>query len=146
MDILHMFPSSFLRSHRRTRHITRMNKPKNSSSATSGSSAIGTAKKVSAPSRTTDGGWRCTEMREVDLRKLRESVLISKNKGDAILPDQEVIPHPPEGFRVMFFAFVVRGLSLPTHFVGFFFSMGFSFIICRPIVPLHLACFITLCE
>src|SRR3954464_14442951 len=77
-----------------------------------------------------------------------ESVLISKNKGNTILLNQEVIPCPPEAFRVMFYAFVVRGLSLPAHefLCGLIFLYGLQLHQLLPNSLLHIACFIMLCE
>jgi hypothetical protein len=43
----------------------------------------------------------------------------------------KIIPRPPVGFRVLFLAFLLRGLSLPLILssVVFFSHMGFSFTI-----------------
>jgi hypothetical protein len=35
--------------------------------------------------------------------------------AEVAIPDDEVIPRPNEGFRVMFLSFLLCGLSLPAH-------------------------------
>src|SRR3954467_13297286 len=106
------FPSFFLRFHRRRRRSA-MVKPKKSSSAV-GTSAVG-GKKGTTATRVTDGGWRRSETRESDLRKLREWGLIPQDREAVKLPGNEVIPRPPAGYRVMFLAFVMRVFSFPFH-------------------------------
>src|SRR3954468_13298775 len=106
------FPSSLLRFYRRC-HRSAMGKPKKSSSA-DGTSATG-GKKGATTTRVTDGGWRRSETRESDLRKLRERGLIPQDREAVRLPGNEVILRPPAGYRVMFLAFVIRGFSFPVH-------------------------------
>src|SRR3954469_11490392 len=77
------FPSSLLRSHRR-RCLTAMGKPKKSSSAAGTSTAGGN--KGATATRVTDGGWRRSETRESDLRKLRERGLIPQDREAVRLP------------------------------------------------------------
>src|SRR4051812_27993310 len=90
-----------------------MGKTKKSSSAV-GTSAAG-GKKSTTAARVTDGGWRRSETRESDLRKLRERSLIPQDTTAVRLPGNEVIPRPPSGYRVMFVAFMIRGFSFPVH-------------------------------
>jgi hypothetical protein len=62
-----------------------------------------------------------------ELNKARMEGLVS-NDDEVIFPSTERIPKPRDGFRVMFLAFLLRGLSLPAHeFVGFFLFMVCSF-------------------
>jgi hypothetical protein len=63
-------------------------------------------------------------------------------------PSTERIPKPPSGFQVMFFAFLLRDLSLPAHeFIhGLLFMYGVQLHQLTPNLILHIACFITLCE
>ena len=123
-----------------------MGKPKKSSSAV-GTSAAG-GKKGAAAARVTDGGWRRSETRESDLRKLRERGLIPQDREAVKLPGNEVIPRPPSGYRVMFLAFVMRGFSFPVHdfLRGLLFFYGIQLHHLSPNSLLHIACFITLCE
>ena len=111
-----------------------MGKTKESSSAV-GTSAAG-GKKGTATARVTDGGWRRSETRESDLRKLRERGLIPQDTTAVKLPGNEVIPRPPSGYRVMFLAFVMRGFLFQstTSSVDCSFSMASSFIIFHPIL------------
>jgi hypothetical protein len=49
-----------------------------------------------------------------DLTKAQIDGLIAD--GDQVIfPSTERIPKPPSGYRVMFFAFLLRGLSFPAH-------------------------------
>src|SRR4051812_12894261 len=139
------FPSSLLRSHRRRRRSA-MGKPKKSSSAV-GTSAAG-GKKGATTTRVTDGGWRRSETRESDLRKLRKRGLIPQDREAVRLPGNKVIPRPPAGYRVMFLAFVIRGVSFPVHnfLCGLLFLYGIQLHHLSPNSLLHIACFITFCE
>jgi hypothetical protein len=73
--------------------------------------------------------WVPSVFTQKDLNKARADGLIS-DEDQVIFPSTERIPKPRDGFRVMFFAFLLRGLSLlPTSsFVGFFLFMVCSFI------------------
>jgi hypothetical protein len=48
------------------------------------------------------------------LEKAQADGLIS-NDDKVIFPSTERIPKPRDSFRVMFFAYLLRGLSLPAH-------------------------------
>jgi hypothetical protein len=65
-----------------------------------------------------------------------------------IFPGDEAVPAPPVGYWVMFLAFLLRGLSLPTHefLRGLLFVYGVQLHQLMPNSLLHIACFITLCE
>jgi hypothetical protein len=67
---------------------------------------------------------------------------------DIVFPRDEAIPSPPAGFRVMFLAFLFRGLSLPAHefLRGLLFVYGVQLHQLMPNSLLHIACFITLFE
>jgi hypothetical protein len=60
----------------------------------------------------------------------------------------EVVPTSPAGYRVMFLAFLLCGLSLPAHefLCGLLFVYGRQLHQLTPNYLLHIACFITLCE
>src|SRR3954467_3839021 len=124
-----------------------MAKPKKTTAGAGSSTAAG-GKKVATTAHAMEGRWKRTEMRDGDLRKLRDSGLIPQNKEDAILPGDEVIPRPPQGFRVMFYAFVIRGFSFPVHdfLRGLLFLYGIQLHHLSPNSLLHIAYFITFCE
>jgi hypothetical protein len=73
--------------------------------------------------------WVSSIFQQKDLDKAYADGLISAD-DQVIFPSTERIPKPHSGFRVMFFAFLLRGLSLslPTSsFVGFSLFMVYSF-------------------
>jgi hypothetical protein len=82
-----------------------------------------------------------------DLNKARTEGLVS-NDDEVIFPSAKWIPKPRDGFRVMFLAFLLHGLSLPAHefLRGFLFVYGVQLHQLTPNFILHIACFITLCE
>jgi hypothetical protein len=82
-----------------------------------------------------------------DLDKAQADGLISDD-DQVIFPSTEQIPKPQSGFRVMFFAFLLRGLSLPAHefLRGLLFVYGVQLHQLTPNSILHIACFITLCD
>jgi hypothetical protein len=58
--------------------------------------------------------WVPSEFKQTDLTKAQADGLIAD--GDQVIfPSTERIPKPPSGFRVMFLAFLLCGLSLPAH-------------------------------
>jgi hypothetical protein len=91
--------------------------------------------------------WVPTEFKQTDLNKALADGLITD--GDQVIfPSTERIPKPPSGFRVMFLAFLLRGLSFPAHefLRGLLFVYGVQLHQLTPNSILHIACFITLCE
>jgi hypothetical protein len=91
--------------------------------------------------------WVPSVFTQKDLEKARADGLISDD-DQVIFPSTERIPKPRDGFRVMFFAFLLRGLSLPTHefLRGLLFVYGVQLHQLTPNSLLHIACFVTLCE
>jgi hypothetical protein len=88
-----------------------------------------------------------SEFGQTDLTKAQKDGIIAK--GDQVIfPSTECIPRPPSGYRVMFLAFLFRGLSLPAHefLRGLLFVYGVQLHQLTPNSILHIACFITLCE
>jgi hypothetical protein len=63
-------------------------------------------------------------------------------------PSTERIPKPPSDYRVMFLAFLLRGLSFPAHefLYGLLFVYGVELHQLTPNSILHIACFVTLRE
>jgi hypothetical protein len=91
--------------------------------------------------------WVPSEFGKTDLTKAQKDGFIAR--GDQVIfPSSERIPKPPSGYRVMFLAFLLRGLSLPAHefLRGLLFVYGVQLYQLTPNSILHIAYFITLCE
>jgi hypothetical protein len=91
--------------------------------------------------------WVPSEFSQTDLTKAQTDDLIAD--GDQVIfPSTERIPKPPSGYRVIFFAFLLRGLSFSAHkfLRGLLFVYGVQLHQLTPNSILHIACFITLCE
>jgi hypothetical protein len=58
--------------------------------------------------------WVPSVFTQKELNKARTDGLVSDD-DEIIFPSTERIPKPRDGFQVMFLAFLLRGLSLPTH-------------------------------
>jgi hypothetical protein len=91
--------------------------------------------------------WVPSDFKQKDLTKAQADGLISDD-DQVIFPSTERIPKPPSGFRVMFLAFLLRGLSFLAHefLRGLLFVYGVQLHQLTPNSILHIACFITLCE
>jgi hypothetical protein len=88
-----------------------------------------------------------SEFSQTNLTKAQTDGLIAD--GDQVIfPSIERIPKPPSGFRVMFLAFLLRGLSFPAHdfLRGLLFVYGVQLHQLTANSILHIACFVTLCE
>jgi hypothetical protein len=58
--------------------------------------------------------WVPSEFSQSYLTKAQKEGLIAE--GDQVIfPSTKCIPKPPSGYRVMFLAFLLRGLSFPIH-------------------------------
>jgi hypothetical protein len=91
--------------------------------------------------------WVTSAIMKKEVEKARMDGLISAQ--DSIkFPSTEQIPEPPSGYRVMFLAFLLHGLSLPAHefLRGLLFVYGVQLHQLTPNSLLHIACFVTLCE
>jgi hypothetical protein len=91
--------------------------------------------------------WVPLEFTQVDLAKAQKDGLITE--GDQVVfPITDRIPKPPSGYRVMFLAFLLRGLSFPAHefLRGLLFVYGMQLHQLTPNSILHIDCFVTLCE
>jgi hypothetical protein len=90
--------------------------------------------------------WVPSKFKQTDLTKAQADGLIAD--GDQVIfLSTERIPKPPSGFRVMFLAFLLRGLSFPAH--EFLRGLLFVYGVLHQLTPnsiLHIACFVTLCE
>jgi hypothetical protein len=102
------------------------------------------AKKKSGNAATS---WVPSEFEESDLLKAQRDGFLTRVE-QVLFPSNEHIPKPPSGYRVMFLAFLLHGLSLPAHefLHGLLFVYGVQLHQLTPNSILHIACFITLCE
>jgi hypothetical protein len=58
--------------------------------------------------------WVPSEFKQSDLTKAQENGFLAR--GDPVIfPSTERVPKPPSSYRVMFLAFLLRGLSFPAH-------------------------------
>jgi hypothetical protein len=91
--------------------------------------------------------WVPSEFKQKDPEKAQANGFIFAD-DQVTFPSTERIPKPPSGFWVMFFYFLLRGLSLPAHefLRGLLFIYGVQLHQLTPNSILHIACFITLCE
>ncbi|KAM0864835.1 hypothetical protein ACQ4PT_043664 [Festuca glaucescens] len=92
-------------------------------------------------------GWERSKFTSQEHRKLKKMGLITKDEVMQI-PGDEAIPNPPEGFRVIFSDFLVRGLFVPVHefLRGLLFIYGIQLYQLTLNSILHISIFITLCE
>jgi hypothetical protein len=58
--------------------------------------------------------WISSSFDEADLKKAKKEGFLPESAA-VIFPGDEAIPAPPAGYRVMFLAFLLYGLSLPAH-------------------------------
>jgi hypothetical protein len=91
--------------------------------------------------------WVPSSFDEPNLKKAKNEGFLPA-AAPVIFPDDEDVPKPPKGYRVMFFALLLCGLSLPAHefLCGLLFIYGVQLHQLTPNSILHIACFITLCE
>jgi hypothetical protein len=92
-------------------------------------------------------GWERSRFTSQDHRKLKKVGLLMNNEAIKF-PGDEAIPNPPEGYRVIFADFLIRGLSVPIHefLRGLLFVYGIQLYQLTPNSILHISIFITLCE
>jgi hypothetical protein len=107
------------------------------------------AKNKMAKGKTTNSAtsWVPSAFTQKELDKAKVDSLVSNNDS-IIFPSTERIPKPPSGYRVMFLAFLLRGLSLPAHefLRGLLYVYNVQLHQLTPNSILHIACFVTLCE
>jgi hypothetical protein len=91
--------------------------------------------------------WVPTEFKQTGLNKALADGLIADD-DHVVFPSTKRIPKPPSDYRVMFLAFLLGGLSFPTHefLRGLLFVYGVQLHQLTPNSILHIACFITLCK
>jgi hypothetical protein len=120
------------------------------SSTTAGAAAGIAAKKAKTADADppTIGNWVQTKVQEKELQSTEKIDILKNDPPETLAAGPEIIPRPPAGFRVIFLAFLLRGLSLPPHpfLRGLLFAYGIQLHDLNPNTILHIACFITLCE
>jgi hypothetical protein len=94
------------------------------------------------------GRWVQTKVGDKELSQAEKMGLLKNTLAESLAAGPEIIPRPPPGFRVIFIAFLLRGLSLPPHpfLRGLLFADGIQLHDLNPNSILHIACFITICE
>jgi hypothetical protein len=92
-------------------------------------------------------GWTAPTVTDADLTKAMKEGFLAASV-EITFPSIEIIPQPQPGYRVMFLAFLLHGLSLPAHkfLRGLLFVYGVQLHQLTPNSILHIACFITLSE
>jgi hypothetical protein len=122
---------------------------KRSSSATGATAGAATkkAKKADADASVV-GHWVQTKVGDKELSQAKKMSLLKNTPAESLAASPEIIPQPPPGFRVIFIAFLLRGLSLPPHpfLRGLPFAYGIQLHDLNPNMILHIACFIMLFE
>jgi hypothetical protein len=91
--------------------------------------------------------WVPSSFDDADLKKAKKEGFLPA-AAPIIFSHDEIVPKPPEGYRVMFLTFSLCSLSLPTHkfLRGLLFVYGMQLHQLTPNSILHIACFVTLCE
>jgi hypothetical protein len=103
------------------------------SSIATGAAGGATAKK--AKTADTDppavGNWVRTKIGDKELASAKKIGILKNDPSKTLAAGPEIIPRPPAGFRVIFLAFLLRGLSLPPILSSevFYLPTGFSFMI-----------------
>jgi hypothetical protein len=119
------------------------------------STVAGTAGSAAAKkAKTTDtdppavGNWVQTKIGDRKLASAEKIGFLKNDPAEVLVAGPEIIPQPPAGFRVLFLAFLLRGLSLPPHpfLRGLLFAYGIQLHDLNPNTILHIAYFITLCK
>jgi hypothetical protein len=89
---------------------------KRGSSAT-GATVGAAAKKAKIADADTSvvGNWVQTKVGDKELSQTEKMGLLKNTPAESLAAGPEIIPRPPPGFRVIFLAFLLRGLSLPPH-------------------------------
>jgi hypothetical protein len=61
------------------------------------------------------GNWVQTKFGDKELASAEKIGLLKNDLAEILVAGPEIIPRPPTGFRVIFLAFLLRGLSFPLH-------------------------------
>jgi hypothetical protein len=121
---------------------------RSSTAAGSGTGAAAKKAKTADADGSVVGRWVQTKVGDKELSQAEKMGLLKNTPGESLAAGPEIIPRPPPGFRVIFIAFLLRGLSFPPHpfLRGLLFAYGIQLHDLNPNTILHIACFITLCE
>jgi hypothetical protein len=123
--------------------------PKRGSTTTGAAVGAATKKtKIANADTPVVGNWVQTKVGDKELSQAEKVGLLKNTPAESLAAGPEIVPRPPPGFRVIFMAFLLRGLSLPPHpfLRGLLFAYGIQLHDLNPNTILHIACFITLCE
>jgi hypothetical protein len=119
-------------------------------STATGTTAGAAAKKAKTADADTSvvGNWVQTKVGDKELSHAKKMALLKNDLAESLAAGPEIVPRPPPGFRVIFIAFMLRGLSLPPHpfLRELLFAYGIQLHHLNPNTILHIACFITLYE
>jgi hypothetical protein len=119
-------------------------------STADGTTASAAAKKAKTADTDTSvvGNWVHTTIGDKELSHAEKVGLLKNDPVESLAAGPEIVPQPPPGFRVIFIAFMLRGLSLPLHpfLHGLLFAYGIQLHDLNPNTIPHIAYFITLCE
>jgi hypothetical protein len=99
--------------------------------STAASAAAGAAAKRAKTADTDTsvvGNWVQTKIGHKELSSAEKIGILKNDPAESLIAGPEIIPRLRPGFRVIFLAFMLRGLSLPRtlFFVAFSLRMGFS--------------------
>jgi hypothetical protein len=121
---------------------------RNSTAAGAAGGAAAKKAKTADADQSVVGHWVQTKIGDKELANAEKVGLLKNDPAEVLAAGLEIIPRPPAGFRVIFLAFLLRGLSLPPHPLlrGLLFAYGIQFHDLNPNTILHITCFITLCE
>jgi hypothetical protein len=61
------------------------------------------------------GNWVQTKTGDKELLNTEKIGILKNDPAESLIAGPEIIPRPPPGFRVIFLAFMLRGLYLPPH-------------------------------
>jgi hypothetical protein len=77
------------------------------------------------------GNWVQTKFLEKELQSAEKIGTLKNDLAEVLIAGPEIIPRPPVGFRVLFFAFLLQGFSFPVILssAGFSLPTRFSFTI-----------------
>jgi hypothetical protein len=94
------------------------------------------------------GNWVPTKMGSKKMSAAEKIGLLKNEPAESLAAGPEIVPQPPPGFRVIFLAFLLQGLSLPPHpfLRGLLFAYRVQLHDLNPNTILHIACFFTLYE
>jgi hypothetical protein len=92
--------------------------------------------------------WVQTKIGDKELSHIEKVGLLKNDPAELPAAGPEIVPWPPPGFRIIFIAFMLRGLSLPPHpfLHGLLFAYGIQLHDLNPNMILHIACYIMLYE